>query len=237
MTQDYSSLSPKQKELREKVAKDKGDRILIISAQLKELEDALPARLEERENLEKEITRLNAEIAETQNKYRKMNGVLMDAEITFAEITKKTNKLLDTEKKLIASIFDYEEKIVERNNLAEIIKLLKEEEHELKQAISQKDTELRVASVKANSIKEREEALAKREKDVSKREQDAQHQLSEASRKLEETANINKEMAEHRRIIDLSGKTMGHYIRRVQKYFDENKIDIDFIKLLNDLNK
>jgi chromosome segregation ATPase len=236
-SEDYSTLSPKQKELREKVAKDKGDRILIISAQLKELEDALPARIEERERLEAEITRLNTEIEDLNHKWKVSNGRLTDAEITFAQIKKKTDTLLETEKKLKHSINDYDQKILERNKIAEEIKILQEEESNLSGSISLKETELRVLSVKVNSIKEREDSLSKREREAERKEKNAEYQLSEATRKLEETSKINKEMSEHRRVIDLSGKTMGHYIRGVQKYFDENSIKIDFIKLLDTLNK
>jgi len=237
ISEDYSTLSPKQKELREKVAKDKGDRILIISAQLKELEEALPARIEEREHLESEITRLKTEIIELNHKWKVSNGRLTDAEITLAQIKNKTDILIDTEKKLKQSINDYDQKILERNAIAKKIKVLQEEESNLVGSISLKETELRVLSVKVNSIKEREDSLSKRELEVNRKEKDSEYQLSEATRKLEETSKINKEMSEHRRVIDLSGKTMGHYIRGVQKYLDENDIKIDFIKLLNTLNK
>ncbi len=74
----------------------------------------------------------------------------------------------------------------------------------------------------------REELVAESE-NATKRDREA------AERALSEVSVLYTETNERLRTIELSGKTIGHYARGIQKIFDEKGIKLDFLKLLQQI--
>lgn len=234
MAEDFAPPKTKR-EMLALVASDKGNKIAVLQSQLDELEAALPGRLEERERLEKEISSLNEKTALLTANLLELEGKQWKADDKLAVDRKELDKIEGEKRTAEAAIRDLEEKREERNALAREIVELKQEELELQGSIRIKTIEVRGLEVKENSIREREHQLAGREEIAAANRKAAADMLGEAARKYDETATLQKQIEEDRRHIDLSGKSMGYYIRGIQRIFDERKLGIDFIKLLDEI--
>ena len=239
MTEDYASSSEKQKAAIKLVEEDKGNRIAILNTEIEELSKGLDIRIEERERIETEISNLNSEKDTLEKDVRILRKKESSLRDDVAQRRRAVEKLEGEKNNLTKAISDLESKRSEKIELASLLGSMKREETELIQSIDVKTREVKSLELRAIPLREESERLAKKEMDLRKRERLAKESLEDASKKLNETAQISKETEKRLRIIDLSGKTMGHYIRGMEKegIFDSKGKRIDVFKLLDKLNK
>ncbi len=84
-------------------------------------------------------------------------------------------------------------------------------------------------------FKDRENIIMTKESDIIRREEKIAidlEQINISLKRLKELTEKNDDQIAH---LELGGKTMGHYIRAVQKEFDARGIKVDFHKLLQEL--
>lgn len=234
MAEDFAA--PKtRRELLALIESDKGNKIATLEARLEELETTLPGRLELREQLELYIGRQKEKQIELERAIAKLEENTWKSEDNLEILTRKLEETKRAQTSAENSIKDLEAKKTERNEVARELLGLRAEEKELLGSISLKTLELRSLEVQMNPIRERESAVTLREEKAKELEAKATEDLKEAIRKNTETTKLQAQAEEDRRYVDLSGKTMGYYIRGVQKKFDELGVKIDFIKLLDEI--
>lgn len=231
---DYSA--PKRnKKLLEALAKDKGDRIAVLNAELADLEETLPGRLQIREDLERQVVGFKEEKKALESDIYSSRKKLDAVKADLVRLTDTCDALGREESNLRQNIRDLEDKRLERDSLARDIQRMHLEETELAQSLRHKELELRSITVRIGPMQEREDQVRQREAEIFRQENALLEEGKITARRLIELKESIAKNDEQIAYIDRGGKTMGYYIRGVQKLLDERKIDLNFIELLNEI--
>lgn len=217
------------------VAEDKGNSIALLTVELDALNEELPKRIKERELLEQNIVSLE----ESQKSLKMKVSILLRQKEEFENAVHESNRLLQSneakERSIRESISDLEDKRLERNKLAEEIKDFKQESIELDREIKTKENLLKSLELRLEPINLKIATLERLEKTTESERAILETERVALDKQTKELRKLVSENEEALKNLTFGGKTMGHYIRGVQKKFDELGIKIDFLELLNNL--
>lgn len=216
-------------------SKYREDNVLLLKEQIDDLERDLPARLKVREDLEADITTLTDKKAKL--------------EIDIVALDKKCTNLFHEKNTLSTEVSKLQTLKTEQESLVKELKtktatleavstdIKKQEQYllDLNESVRIAESALSVCNVKINSFKEREEAIKTREAKVAGQEQVVAEQLTEAKKLNEDTTKKLVEITERQRIVELGGKTIGHYVRGIQAKLKEKGIEVDILQLISDI--
>lgn len=217
------------------LSKYREDNVLLLKEQIDDLERDLPTRLKVREDLEADITTLT-------NKKTKLD-------IDIAALDKKCSSLFHEKNTLSTEVLKLQTLKTEQESLVKELKtktatleavstdIKKQEQYllDLNESVRIAESALSVCNVKINSFKEHEESIKTRETKVSGQEQVVAEQLTEAKKLNEDTTKKLVEITERQRIVELGGKTIGHYVRGIQTKLKETGIEVDILQLISDI--
>jgi chromosome segregation ATPase len=217
------------------LSKYREDNVLLLKEQIDDLERDLPTRLKVREDLEADITTLT-------NKKTKLD-------IDIAALDKKCSSLFHEKNTLSTEVLKLQTLKTEQESLVKELKtktatleavstdIKKQEQYllDLNESVRIAESALSVCNVKINSFKEHEESIKTRETKVSGQEQVVAEQLTEAKKLNEDTTKKLVEITERQRIVELGGKTIGHYVRGIQAKLKEKGIEVDILQLISDI--
>lgn len=226
---------PTTKQTVESLAKFRGDQTVVLKHEIDELDASLNDRLDQREKLE-------GEIAGKQKEFDMLKESVSDLEDEESDLFDQVEKLagelqtMRSEKSQLTKDISRLQKLRdERDRLAKSVKDLTKDESELDVSIRTKKTELRSLELKAAPIREKQADIARRERQVKEDAEANAKERTELNRDREALEIDRAANQETLRNIELGGKSIGHYVRGLQRHLDGMGVKIDILDLLGKL--
>lgn len=219
----------------ETLSKYREDTVLLLKEQIEDLERDLPARLKVREELESSITTLTEQKLKLETDITdldKKNSSLYSEKMTLTTDVERLQNIKTEQESLIKEL---KTKTATLEAVSTDIKKQEQYLLDLNESVRIAESALSVFNVKINSFKEREEAIKTREAKVAGQEKITADQLTEAKILNDDTTKKLIEVTERQRIIDLGGKTIGHYVRGIQAKLKEKGIEVDILQLISEI--
>ncbi len=200
----------------EKISAYKGDRIAVMNNELEQLDVLVNERTAKLETIEKSIKEAKSTISKLEHDLENLKDEDTELRSKIRKSTEELRVLMERRDDLTRSISDLQALRDEKQRLAEGNKILREEEAELITAVRSKTTELRSLTVKIEPLRDREADIIRRENRLVGLEA-RESKVAAERKKLDVDIAQNLETL---RDIQLGGKTIGHYVRGLQKHMD-----------------